>query len=920
MAEEQDRPEPDVLLQEAKKEGRGRLKIFLGAYPGVGKTFSMLEAAQARRLESVDVVVAVVETHGRAETERLLHGLDILPRKRLLYRGRVFGEMDIDALLQRKPKLAIVDELAHTNMEGSRHVKRWQDVEELLAAGIDVYTTLNIQHLESLNDIVARISRVRVRETLPDKVLELADEIELVDLPPDDLIQRLREGKVYVRDQVGRAIRHFFSKGNLTAFRELAMRVAAERVDAQMINFMRAHAIPGPWPTRERLLVCINEAPMAKTLVRTARRTAERSRIPWIVVNVQTPRHESLPDDAKDRIAEALRLAESLGGEVVTLPAESDMAGELVRFARSRNVTRILLGRPRKRHWAALFRENVAERLMKKADAFEITIVSPVAEEGPGQRIEPESPTLRFDAKAYGWATVIVAGATAVAFGVEKVLPLPNISLVFMTAVLLVATRFGLWPSLYTCLISFLTYNFFFTTPYYTFTVTYRGELLTILFFLVVAILVGNLAARLKAQVEAMRATARRTANLFDFSRRIAAAASLDDVLWAAVHHVASTLQCQAMVLLPKHDQGLEIAAGYPPEDRLSSTDRGAADWAWQHETVAGWASDTLPAADWLFLPLRTQRSLAGLLGISFKANQPDRLSLDPDQRRLLDALVDQVAVAIERTNLATDIEEARVLTETEQLRSALLSSVSHDLRTPLVSIIGSATTLASRGGTLSEDDRGQLVQTILEEGERLNRFVQNLLDMTRLGYGALQLNKEWTDLREVAGRAIRRLEKLLQFHQLELDVPPDLPAIKVDPILIEQVLVNLLDNAAKYSPRGSQITLRARQADNNIAGQVCDQGPGIPVESREAVFEVFYRVRAGDRQAAGTGLGLSICRGLIEAHGGRIAAKAGPGERGTVIEFTLPLEPAPAIEEDTTGTKDKKARERAETAHSRRR
>lgn len=905
MVEDQDRPAPDVLLAEAKKEGRGRLKIFLGAYPGVGKTYAMLEAAQARRLEGVNVVVGVVETHGRAETERLLHGLDVLPRKRLLYRGRVFGEMDIDAVLQRCPKLAIVDELAHSNVPGSRHTKRWQDVEELLAAGIDVYTTLNIQHLESLNDVVARISRVRVRETLPDKALELAEEIELVDLPPDDLIQRLREGKVYVRDQIGRAIRHFFSKGNLTAFRELAMRVAAERVDAQMINFMRAHAIPGPWPTQERLLVCVNESPMAKQLVRTARRMAERSRIPWIVVNVQTPRHNSLPDEAKDAIAEALRLAESLGAEAVTLPAESDMAAELMRFARSRNVTRILLGRPRKRHWAAFFRENVAERVLKKAEAFEVTIVSPTAEEEKGQRIGPEAPRLGFDPKAYGWATAIVAGATLASFAVWQYLPLANISLVYMVAVLIVAMRFGLWPSLYTSLISFLAYNFLFTEPYHTFTVTHEVELSTILFFLIVAVLVGNLAARLKAQVEAMRTTARRTANLFDFSRRTVAAASLDDVLWAAVHHVASTLQCQALVLLPTEEGTLEIAAGYPPEDHLSLRDRGAADWAWQHDCLAGWSSDTLPAADWLFLPLKTQRGLVGLLGISFKDAQPEKSALVPEQRRLLDALVDQVAVAIERTKLAADIEEARILTETEQLRSALLASVSHDLRTPLVSIIGSATSLSSRDARLSDDDRGQLVQTILEEGERLNRFVQNLLDMTRLGYGALQLNREWADLREIAGRAVRRLERVLAHHDVALAVPSDLPAIRVDPVLVEQVLVNLLDNAAKYSPQGSRIAISASLQDNSIVAQVCDQGAGIPVEAREAVFDVFYRLRGGDREVAGSGLGLSICRGLIEAHGGRIVVKAGPRDRGTLIEFSLPLEPVPEIIEDGKAGKE---------------
>ncbi|MGE0255601.1 MAG: DUF4118 domain-containing protein [Alphaproteobacteria bacterium] len=914
MSDDQERPAPDVLLEEAKKEGRGRLKVFLGAYPGVGKTYSMLEAAQERRREGIDVVVAVVETHGRVETERLLHGLDILPRKRHLYRGRVFGEMDIDAVLQRRPKLAIVDEFAHSNVPGTRHAKRWQDVEELLAAGIDVYTTLNIQHLDSLNDVVARISRVRVRETVPDKVLELADEIELIDLPPDDLIQRLREGKVYVAHQIGRAIRHFFSKGNLTAFRELAMRVAAERVDAQMINFMRAHAIAGPWPTQDRLLVCINESPVSKQLVRAARRMADRARIPWIVTYVQTPGHESLPNDAKDRIAEALRFAESLGAETTTLHAESDMADELLRFARARNVTRLVIGRPRKRRLAAFFRENVAERLLRKADSFEVTIVAPAAEDGPGQWIEPGKPSLRLDAKAYGLATAIIAAASVAAFGVWSYLPLPNVSLVFVVGVLVVAIRFGLWPSLYASLISFLTYNFLFTEPYYTFNVLHEGELSTILFFLIVAVLVGNLAARLKAQVEAMRTAARRTSNLFDFSRRIVAAASLDDVLWAAVHHVASTLQCHALVLMQKDGESLDIAAGFPPEDTLSSKDRGAAEWAWQHGLVTGWGSDTLPTADWQFLPLKTQRGPVGLLAISF-ADRSRQASLDPEQRRLIDALVDQVAVAIERTRLATDIEEARILTETERLRSALLSSVSHDLRTPLVAIIGSATSLASHSDKLSDADRDELLQTILGEGERLNRFVQNLLDMTRLGYGALQPNKEWADLREIAGRAARRLEKLLRRHRVDIDIPFDLPVVKVDPVLIEQVLVNLLDNAAKYSPPGSRIVVASRRVGDSLVTRVSDEGRGIPPESREAVFDVFYRVHAGDRQAAGTGLGLSICRGLIEAHGGTIVAGVGPGDQGTTIEFTLPLEPLPTIRDDAQAV-ERVDGERTEIAH----
>jgi two-component system, OmpR family, sensor histidine kinase KdpD len=892
---EEGRPAPEALLGEAKKEGRGRLKIFLGAYPGVGKTYAMLQAAQERRREGVDVVVGVVETHGRAETEALLRGLEVLPRRRLMYRGRVFAEMDLDALLWRKPQLAIVDELAHSNVEGSRHVKRHQDVKELLAAGIDVFTTLNIQHLESLNDVVERISGVRVRETLPDKVLEFADEIELIDLPPDDLIQRLREGKVYVRDQIGRAMQHFFGKGNLTALRELAMRVAAERVDAEMINYMRAHAIAGPWPTQDRLLVCVNESPVAKKLVRTAKRMAERARMPWLAANVHTPRNDSLSDEAKDRIAEALRLAESLGGEAFTLHAESDVAKELLAFARSRNVTRILLGRPRRRRWFGWLRERVARRLLSESGQLEITIVAPEDEPATDHLIQASPPDLRPDLRAFGWATLAVALAIAVSHVADRFLPLANLSLIFLMAVLLVAIRFGLWPSVYASLLSFVAYNFFFTEPHHTITVARKEDVLTMVFFLVVAVIVGNLAARLKAQVEAMRQITRRTANLYDFSRRIAGAAALNDVLWAAVHHVASTLQCHSLVLLWREGERLEIAAGYPPEDQMSPTAWGAAHWAWAHNQAAGWSSGTLPASEWLFLPLKTGRGPLGLLGVSFE--NPER-ELTPEQRQLLEALVDQVAVAIERTNLVTDIEEARLLTETERLRSALLSSVSHDLRTPLVSIIGSATGLASCDGVLSNADRAQLVQTILEESERLNRFVQNLLDMTRLGYGVLQPNREWVDLREIVGRALKQMARPLGSLEVAVQVPEDVPILHLDPILIEEALVNILDNAAKYSPPGGRIEVQAALDGERVRVTVSDEGPGIPPEAREAVFDVFYRVRAGDKQAAGTGLGLSICRGLVEAHGGQIEALPGPRGRGTTIAFWLPVQPLPAIAE----------------------
>lgn len=892
MTESEDRPTPEALLEEVNRERRGKLKIFLGAFPGVGKTYAMLQAAQAHLAEGLDLVVGVAETHGRAETEALLRGLEIIPRKQIYYRSRYFGEMDVDAVLKRKPKLVLVDELAHTNIPGSRREKRYQDVEDLLAAGIDVYTTLNIQHIESLNDVVARISRIHVRETLPDKVLELASEIELIDLPPDDLIQRLRQGKVYMPEQAGRAITHFFSKGNLTALRELAMRIAAERVDAQMVNYMRAHAIPGPWPAQDRLLVCLNESPVAKRLVRTARRMAERQRIPWIALYVRTPHYESLPDAAKDSIAEAVRLAERLEGEVVTIHAEARIADEIIAYALKRNVTRLLVGRQRPRRWTGWLRETVTQELLRKATEFELTIVSPEKEETRKDIISGGLLPALGHWNDYALATAGIALAVLLAYGVSFVLPLPNVSLIFMTAVILIAIYLGRGPSIFASILSFLAYNIFFTKPYYNFSGFRHDDFITIVFFLLVSVIVGNMAARLKSQMQAMRLSAQRTANLYEFSRKIAAAAALEDVLWAAVHHVASNLQCSSLVLLPQKDGRLQIAAGYPPEDQLALKDWGAAEWAWDHAKPAGWKSETLPTADWLFLPMRTGRGIVGLLGVSFKERQR---ALAADKWRLLEALVDQVAVAVERTNLASDIEDARLLTETEQLRSALLSSVSHDLRTPLVSILGSATTLATVEN-LTEASRKELVQTILDESERLNRFVQNLLDMTRLGYGALEPKREWSDLREIAGRAVKQFAKALNKREVVFDIPASLPLVQVDPVLMEQVFANIIDNALKYTSDGGRIALAATNKENEVIIRISDDGIGIPPEARNAVFDIFYRARAKDTQIAGTGLGLSICRGIIEVHGGRIVAKDGPKNKGTTIEISLPLTEAPTM------------------------
>lgn len=886
--EKQSRPEPDALLAEAAKEGRGRLKIFLGAAPGVGKTYAMLEAAQRRRADGFDFVVGVVETHGRAETERLVAGLEIVPRTQIPYGGRLLAEMDLDGILARRPKLVLVDELAHTNVPGSRHAKRWQDVDELLAAGIDVFSTLNIQHLESLNDVVARIARVKVRETIPDKVLELADDIELIDLPPDELIERLRQGKVYIQDQIARAIQNFFSKGNLTALRELAMRVAADRVDAQMAAHMKSHAIPGPWPAQDRVLVCVNEAPVSKALVRAAKRMAERSRTDWIAASVTTPASEHLPDAAKDSIAETLRLAESLGADVSTINAESHVADEILAFARSRNVSRIVLGRPRPRLFTAWFtRETVAEEIIRKADDFEVTIVS--ADPGEARKAAIRGAVLvpERDPKAYLWSAVAVAAATAVAIFVNRIFPVESLSLFFLVAVLAVAARFGLWPSIVASGLAFLSYNFFLTEPFFTFEIANQDLVLTLFLFLAVAVVTGNLAARLRDQARAQRAIAKRTANLFDFSRKVASVASLDDVVWAAVTHVASTMQCSSMILMPDASGRLAIVGGMPPEDQLEARDRGAAEWAWEKREPAGWSSQTLPSATWLFLPMKSADRIHGLLGVQFGTRQ----YITTEERRLLDSLVDQVGLAIERTKLSSDMEQTRLLAETESLRAALLSSVSHDLRTPLVSIIGAATSLVDADEALGQSGRRSMAETIRDEGERLNRYVQNLLDMTRLGYGALKVARQPVDLREVVGRALRRLDRDLAGHRIVRHLPASLTEVSGDAVLLEQVVTNILDNAVKYAPAGSAVTLSAEESGSEMVLAISDEGPGIPENDRARVFDMFFRVRAGDGQPGGTGLGLAIAKGIVDAHGGSIRAEpARKDGSGTRIVMTLPV------------------------------
>ena len=889
--ERDDRPDPDALLDEAKRAARGRLKIFLGAAPGVGKTYAMLESAHERLREGLDVVVGVVETHGRVETARMVQGLERLPLRSIEYRGKTFEEMDLEAILARRGRIVLVDELAHTNVPGSRHLKRSQDVEDILAAGLDVYSTLNIQHIESLNDVVERITGVRVRETLPDDVLSTADEIELIDLPPQDLIARLAEGKVYVPEQARRAAHNFFSPGNLTALRELALRHAAERVDAQMINYMRAHAISGPWPARERIVVCIGDDVAGLRLVRATKRVADRRQVPWTAVYVETSRHESLSEADKDRIAQAMRLATQLGGETTTLQGE-DVATELLNYASEHNCTQLVVGRPQRKGWRRVWRgTSVTDRIVAKTAAFDVLLIGtdegePAATglvSGPQNR-EPQWPL-------YMLACAGVAAGTCAGFLIDVWLPLPNISVAFLLVVLLAAIRLGRGPAIFASVASFLSFDFFFTEPRFEFAISDTQNLLTLFLFLAAAVIVSNLASRVRRQVDAAKTNARRTTNLYDFSRKIAVAATRDDVLWAVVHHVATTMRGRSLILLPKDGQ-LSVAAGYPPEDSLNERDAAAANWTWTSGKPAGRGSTTLPAAEWLFLPLKTVRGPVGVLGVQIEGKEV----LAPEDNRLIETLADQAAVVIERTTLVADVEAARLAGETERLRSALLSSLSHDLRTPLVSILGAATSLLDYQAVLAPEDRRELTETVRDEAERLNRFVQNLLDMTKLGSGALRPNVDWADLHDIVGRAAQRAERLLQGRKIDIDIDPKLPLLQLDSVLMEQVFFNLIDNATKFAPAVSTITVWARPHDREALIEVCDQGAGIPEADRQRVFDMFYRVNATDTQPAGTGLGLAICRGIVEAHGGKIKAEPGLHGVGTCIIITLPIGESPPV------------------------
>ena len=889
------RPSPEALLEAAQREEEtvGRLKIFVGAAPGVGKTYEMLQAAHARIKEGVDVVAAVVETHGRVETQALLDGIEVIPRKALDYKGRTLEEMDIDAVIARRPDIALVDELAHTNAPGSRHPKRYLDVEELINRGITVYTTVNIQHIESLNDIVAQITRIRVRETVPDSILDRADDIELVDLTPDDLIQRLKEGKVYVPKQARRALEHYFSRGNLTALRELALRRTADRVDDELVSHMQANAIPGPWAAGDRILVCISEDPRSAGLVRHAKRLADRLHAPLTALSIETRRSLQLAEDDRDRIADTLRLAERLGAQAITLPgSRRKIADDILAYARSNNITQIVIGKSVRSRWFELLHGSIVHDLVRRAGNISVHVVAgdEIAQNPiPRKTVKTASDAARLEPLSILVSALGVVCAVSISAVIQPVFGIENVDLVFLTAIVGIAIRYGLWPSLFASMLSALAYNFFFLPPLYTFVISDPTNVAAFLFFSLVAVVVSNLAASVRTLAQAAFARVRMTESLYGFSRKLAGVGSLDDVLWATGYQIASMLKVRVVLLLPEHGT-LALRASYPPEDDLDASDLAAADWAWSHNRAAGRGADTLPGAKRLFLPMRTGRGTIGVVGIDSDKAGP---LLTPEQRRLLDALIDQAALAIERVHLVEEADRVKRSIETDRLRAAILTSLSHDLRTPLAGIFGAAGALRDLSDMLSKGDKIELLDTIVEESERLNRFIANLLDMTKLEAGAVSPNIAPHALSELIGTTLARASKIIADHKIDLDLANSLPMVDVDAVLLEQALFNLIDNASKYAPAGSSIRIQGWREGEFVRLQILDEGPGIPADAIDRIFDRFYRVQKEDTVRAGTGLGLAVSRGFIEAMQGRIVAGNRSDRKGAVFTITLPLAPA---------------------------
>jgi two-component system sensor histidine kinase KdpD len=876
-----DRPSPDAFLRAAAQEGRGRLKIFLGAAPGVGKTWEMLSEGHQRREAGIDVVVGVVETHGRRETGALVEGHEVVPRRRVDHCGHSLGEMDIDAILERHPQLALLDELAHTNAPGSRHPKRYQDVEELLDAGIDVYSTLNIQHVESLNDVVASFTRVRVRETVPDFILEQA-EIEVVDIPPDELIERLKDGKVYIPHEATRALGHFFSKSNLTALREMALRRAAQAVDAQMLEHLRANALAGSFAAGERIIVAVNEHDHAASLVRAGKRLADALKAPWTAIHIETQRSRHLDDAERRQLADTLALASRLGGSTASIPA-TDAVDGLCSFAREARATQIVIGKSRRSWWFEARHGSIVDRLVRRIGDVAIHVLPSDRDEGTPARKRILRRGSWGAPSDYLWSLLTVTLMTVVGRLLVRSIDLGNIALLYLIPVMFAAATFGVRAGLFAGLAASLCYNFFFLPPTGSLTVSNPENVISIMVLLGVAVVTSQLAARVRAQADLAGSSARQNAALAGFSRQLTASVSRDELMQAICAEVARLLDVRTALLLPSSN-GPALSAAYPPEDRLEQIEMAAAQWAMDNEQPAGRSSVTLTASDWLFHPLRasavSRRGVLGVLGIARSdAGDPIR----SDQLPLLMSLLDQAAIAFDRITLEEENLKARQIDERDRLRSSLLSSVSHDLRTPLTTILTATQELKKR-------QPDQLVETIDAEAHRLNRFVANLLDMARVEAGALPLKVEATDLFDAAAGAVHDTRASLMDHPVEVDIVPDIPLVRLDPVLLHHCLINLLDNAGRYADPGTPIVIRCRRTPAELMLSVIDQGPGLPAGQDKRVFETFTRLEGSDRLRHGTGLGLAIVKGFAEAMGLTVEAgnNADTAKGGRGAHFTI--------------------------------
>jgi two-component system sensor histidine kinase KdpD len=849
----------------------------------------MLEAARARRAEGIDVVVGWVETHGRQDTEALLEGLEVLPRRQLSYRGTRLEEFDLDLALERRPTIAIVDELAHTNAPGSRHAKRYRDVEELLAAGVEVYTTLNVQHLETLNDVVAQVTGVSVRETVPDAILDRADEIELVDLPAEDLRKRLAEGKVYMPEAAGRAAENFFREGNLIALRELALRTTAERVDRQMQRYRVEHAVRQTWPTAERVLVCVGPSPYAVRLVRAARRMAARLGAEWLAVYVETPALLHMAEADREQLETTLRLAEQLGAETVTLTG-SDEVEEVLTYARRRNVTKLVVGKPAEPRWRTLLRGSFVERLVRGSGEIDVFVITGTAGHEKPRKVTGQGRRSRWP--AYGFAVIAVTLCTLAAQLLTARLALANIIMVYLLGVLVVALRAGRGPAALSSVLSVAAFDFFFVPPRFTFAVGDTQYVLTFAVMLAVALVISNLAARVRDQAEASRARERRTAALYEVSRACAGASETYEVVRIAGRRLAEVFESQVAIFLPHRDGTLAPALADDAPLARDPKERSVAQWTFDHAEKAGLGTATLPGSSAVYLPLVVSRGAVGVIGVKPGGGSP----LDSERLHLLEAFANQIALAVERTNLAAEAQTARLQVETERMRSALLASVSHDLRTPLAAIAGASSTLLRGGDDLPAEARQELLESVNDEAARLNRFIANLLDMTRLEAGTVTVRKEWQPVEEVIGAAIGQLEDRLAGREVRTQIPDLLPLVPLDTTLIGQALANLVENVLKYTPSGSPIDIGARVEGDGVVIEVADRGPGLAAGEELRVFEKFYRLPSGTGQP-GAGLGLAICKAIAATHGGTITATNRPGG-GAVFSLWLPLGgPAPEVQ-----------------------